>query len=72
MSDVYASDMVQGYIDGKEDDRSELPVSLNNRSHSYRHGWMNGRDDRLGTPRATAAELRVMARVAKQMDRGTA
>lgn len=62
------NDMVLGYMDGKSDDRNEMPVSMSNRSYSYRHGWMNGRDDRINSPRASAAELRKMAYVVEQMD----
>lgn len=51
-------DMTQGYLDGFRDDRLAEPPSLGNRSHSYCHGWRNGRDDRIGQPRDTAANLR--------------
>lgn len=46
-----------GYFDGLADDRHEYP-DQSNRSAFYRHGWLNGRDDRLGKPRAIAAEIR--------------
>ena len=44
-------DMLLGYRDGL--DREALEPSAN-RSASYRHGWANARDDRRGTPRASA------------------
>ena len=61
--------MVQGYIDGSADDRLEFPETLSNRGHAYRHGWLNGRDDRIGNPRASAIQLRVEADLAEEMDR---
>lgn len=58
-------DMIQGYNDGFDRDAvSPGP----NRSASYVHGWKNGRDDRLGTPRATAAELRAKGDEAMRLD----
>lgn len=60
----YEGEMTEGYLDGRTDDREELPPSLSNRSASYRHGWLNGRDDRLGTPRAPAWRLRLDASAA--------
>lgn len=51
------SEIVEGYMDGFKSDANELP-SLTNRSDSYKHGWRNGRDDRLGKPRAAASTLR--------------
>lgn len=62
------TEMMQGYLDGYEDDRTELPASLANRTHSYIHGWLNGRDDRLHKPRAPAYALREMARIAEEAD----
>lgn len=51
-------DMMEGYFDGLEDVRPDLPCHATNRSHSYRHGWLNGRDDRIRQPRASAQTLR--------------
>lgn len=53
---VTPPDMIQGYMDGMDDFRADLPKE-NNYSPSYVHGWLNGRDDRLGKPRDTAAVL---------------
>lgn len=54
-------DMTQGYLDGYADDRDEYPETLANRSDVYRHGWLNGRDDRRGNARAPASTLRDQA-----------
>ena len=51
-------DILLGYLDGYSDDRDEYPDTLKNRSDLYRHGWENGRDDRLGRPRSTAQSIR--------------
>jgi len=50
-------DMLEGYRDGYEDHRDALPEQ-SNRTEAYRHGWLNGRDDRLRAPRAAAAVIR--------------
>lgn len=60
-----SDDMTQGYLEGSQQDA--LPPGPN-RSRSYVHGWLNGRDDRLGKPRAPAAELREQARKAELAD----
>lgn len=59
------ADMVQGFRDGYDPD---APGPSQNRSHSYRHGFANGRDDRRGEPRATAQELRERAETCIQAD----
>jgi hypothetical protein len=51
-------DILEGYLDGYSSARLEYPDSLANRSELYRHGWENGRDDRIGIPRSTAANIR--------------
>jgi hypothetical protein len=61
-------EMTQGYIDGFEDDRADFPESLSNRGFAYRHGWLNGRDDRTGKPRLAAQTLREMAEIAEAKD----
>lgn len=53
-------EMMDGYFDGQDDDRLEYPDN-SNRSAAYRHGWLNGRDDRTHSPRAFAQELREQA-----------
>lgn len=54
---MIGDEMLEGYMEGFSSDLSELPKG-SNRSDSYRHGWNNGRDDRLKRPRASAATLR--------------
>lgn len=61
-------DMVEGYLDGFKDHRNHLPESLANRSASYVHGWMNGRDDRTGNPRSTFHEIMRRANEAMAID----
>ena len=50
------SEMIQGYFDGMKSSRKELPDF--NFSAAYKHGWMNGRDDRMKKPRDRAEVLR--------------
>lgn len=66
-----SDELVEGYRDGFGDDRDILPASLANRSHSYRVGWENGRDDRLRHPRASALLLRMFAANAIAADEAT-
>ncbi len=54
------TEMIQGYWDGKDDSRIELPMQ-HNYDVAYVHGWLNGRDDRLGKPRDRASVLRARA-----------
>jgi len=58
-------EMLQGYRDGLDPDSPEPSA---NRSHSYRHGFANGRDDRRGKSRSIAAVLRIEAAEAKRKD----
>lgn len=58
-------DMVEGFMDGYD---LTAPEPSANRSHSYRHGFANGRDDRAGKPRASYQTLCEMADVALAMD----
>ena len=58
-------EMLQGYLDGL---RSDSPPPSDNRSHGYRHGFANGRDDLAHCPRAPAADLREMAEMAIALD----
>lgn len=59
-------DMVVGYLDGLD---LSSPEPTDNRSHSYRHGFANGRGDRVGKPRDSYAELVRMADLAMEKDR---
>lgn len=58
-------EMTQGYLDGLD---ASNPEPSANRSHSYRHGFANGRDDLHRRPRASADELRQQADEAEQKD----
>lgn len=58
-------EMVEGFLDGYD---LSAPEPSSNRSHSYRHGFANGRDDRAGKPRASYAELVRMADLAMEID----
>lgn len=59
------ADMIDGFCDGYD---MECPEPSANRSHSYRHGFANGRDDRRGKPRATFDELVRQAGLAMETD----
>lgn len=61
-------EIIEGYFDGLGDDRIELPTSLENRTASYRHGWLNGRDDRIGRSRGKAKVIRNELNVAVTAD----
>lgn len=54
------ADMAEGYLDGLKSEYADLGPT--NRSEAYTHGWLNGRDDRMGSPRAQAHELRERAK----------
>jgi hypothetical protein len=62
------NEMLDGYLDGLNLDN---PEPSSNRSHSYRHGFANGRDDMRRQPRASAAALREMADEAIRKDQET-
>ena len=53
-------EMVEGYRDGFREDHNEV-LRISNRSEAYQHGWLNGRDDRMGSPRASYEALRAKA-----------
>jgi hypothetical protein len=54
----FHDEMVEGYLDGLKPDNPEPSA---NRSHSYRHGFANGRDDIAHSPRLPAQVLRLLA-----------
>jgi len=59
-------EMVQGYRDGGDLDN---PEPSDNRSHSYRHGFANGRADRVGKPAFPSAHVaRTLADAAMEKD----
>jgi hypothetical protein len=51
-------EMVQGYMAGFGALVDRLPKHHEGKSAAWRHGWHNGRDDRLGKPREVAMVLR--------------
>lgn len=59
-------EMLEGYWDGL---RGE-PEPGANRSHSYRHGWKNGRDDRNKSPRSQTSYICEEANKARAADLG--
>ena len=48
-------EMMRGLLDGLD---ADSPEPGDNHSHSYRHGFLNGRDDLNHNPRASAQRLR--------------
>ena len=60
------TDMLRGYWHGVNND----PEPGNNRSHSFRLGWANGRDDRANAPRAPSAYIHAEALKAIAADAG--
>jgi len=58
LEEVFLDEMVEGYLDGRKPDNPEPSA---NRSHSYRHGFANGRDDLAHSPRLPAYVLRLLA-----------
>lgn len=51
-------DMTEGYLQGLSSSATNLPDCFKAKSVAFRHGWLNGRDDRLGKPRDDADVLR--------------
>lgn len=60
------AEMLAGYWEGLNGESEPG----DNRSHSFRHGWKNGRDDRNKSPRSTASYLREEADAARAKDIG--
>ena len=63
--DLNAREMMDGYRDGLD---ADAPAPSENRSHCYRHGFANGRDDLAKKPRSTAEDMRKWAREAERLD----
>jgi len=55
------NDMVRGYFRGLSSCADTLPDCYQRESAAFKHGWMNGRDDRVGKPRERASVLRARA-----------
>ena len=51
-------EMVDGYMAGYGSGAPDLPECHKDRSPQFRHGWLNGRDDRIGKPREKADTLK--------------
>ena len=64
----FCREKTQGYLDGWEASDLRFPTSLEHRSASYRHGWSNGRDDRLGKQRFSAELDYMLANAALASD----
>ncbi|MDN4987180.1 hypothetical protein QY049_28875 [Bradyrhizobium sp. WYCCWR 13022] len=58
LEERFHQEMTEGYLDGLKPDN---PEPSTNRSHSYRHGFANGRDDLAHSPRLPAQVLRLLA-----------
>ena len=55
--------MVNGYFAGLNSASSEPPQCHENQPAAFKHGWLNGRDDRVGNPRDRADVLRRRAQM---------
>ena len=49
---------VQGYLAGYKSGSLELPPCHLDKPAAFKHGWLNGRDDRISKPRDRASVLR--------------
>lgn len=68
MSEANAN-MVDGYLDGLKATEDAFPERLVNRGASYRHGWLSGLADRIGSdPRGSFDEVLRLADEAMKMD----
>lgn len=64
--DFAEDEMLEGYCDGYD---LNNPDPNANRSHSYRHGFANGRADKTGKPAFPTAHIaRTLARSAMEKD----
>lgn len=60
-------DMVIGYLAGLASGSPILPVCHYSQSAAFKHGWLNGRDDRISKPHETADVLRRRAHMIEGM-----
>lgn len=58
-----SEDMVLGYYAGYDSGAAELPECHKDASPAFKHGWLNGRDDRIGKPRERADVLKRRAKM---------
>lgn len=50
--------VVEGYLAGRNSSSLELPECHLDKPAAFKHGWLNGRDDRIKCPRDKASVLR--------------
>jgi len=50
--------LIEGYLKGRNSSSLELPTCYDSKPSAFKHGWLNGRDDRIGVPRDKASVLR--------------
>ncbi|MFB6649952.1 hypothetical protein ACFTQ9_21165 [Bacillus velezensis] len=55
------NEMVDGYMAGFSSGAMSLPDWHKGRSAAFKHGWLNGRDDRISKPRERYSVLRARA-----------
>lgn len=56
-----SDEMVEGYLAGYRSNSEKYPDYYKDKSAAFKHGWLNGNDDALRTPRDKAAVLRARA-----------
>jgi ribosome modulation factor len=49
--------VIEGYLAGRNSSSLDLPDCHKHKSAAWKHGWLNGRDDRIGVPREKASVL---------------
>lgn len=57
--------MIDGYLSGFTNPRHYMPLLIQKQSVAFRHGWKNGRDDKLGyiNFNDSASSLKARARI---------
>ncbi len=63
------NDMVRGYLCGFRSSSEMMPPCHAHESAAFKHGWLNGRDDRVQNPRERAAVLRARAEMIERNTR---
>ena len=61
MNKLKESQMVDGYLTGRQTKVYDMPEWLSEKPVAWKHGWLNGRDDAFHSPRAYASVLRARA-----------
>ncbi|WP_439448659.1 hypothetical protein [Stenotrophomonas sp. ATs4] len=57
------AEMVNGYLTGYASSSIDLPDCHKRQSPAFKHGWLNGRDDRERNPRERGSVLRARAEI---------